>query len=253
MNLSGSDNPAQKLAIQCWSDREQELVAGAEQRRRTEDRGKIHSDFLDAAAGHQRDPIFCWIQLMLRCVLRSPNRRGRKFRERMANKSRVDSAVAVELFFERKDHQRLVDVVAEEPHSSLPPCPELRRDIVHRGNTSPLHLASHSPVEGWGVDDDCEVRFPLVCFADKAAVQAKNFREVAEDFGDADYGEVFRIDDGVATFGPHAFPTYPKERNAAQGYAGGIGPRPGAIDLPQRLNQLRAVHFTRGFAGRDEE
>jgi hypothetical protein len=59
---------------------------------------------------------------------------------------------------------------------------------------------------------------------------------VAEDFGDADYGKIFRVDDGVAAGGAHAVSADAEEfklRFAAM----------------QGFNKLRAVHFPGSFAG----
>ena len=59
---------------------------------------------------------------------------------------------------------------------------------------------------------------------------------MAEDFGDADDGEIFRIDDCVAAGGAHAVSADAEEFElqvvAAQGF-----------------DELRAVHFPGGFAG----
>src|SRR5271166_1710175 len=122
----------------------------------------------------------------------------------MSDEGGVDSAIAVELFFKRKDHERFVDVVAEQADSSLTPCPELRGDIVDGGDAALFHLAGDAPVEGGRVDDDGEVGLALVGFREEMFVEAVDFWQVAEDFGDADYGEVFCVDDRVASGGAHA-------------------------------------------------
>ena len=66
-----------------------------------------------------------------------------------------------------------------------------------------MHLASYAPVEGWGIDDDCEIWAAVVRFANQLMEQAINLGEVAEDFRDANDGEIFGIDDGVAASGAH--------------------------------------------------
>src|SRR5258706_4935028 len=154
----------------------------------------------------------------------------------MANESCVHSTVAVELFFNRKNPQRFVDVLAQQSHSPLPPRPKLRRDIVDHRNASLLHLPSYAPVEGWRVDDDGEVRFALVGFFNQMLVEAVDLRQMAEDFRDADNRKIFRVDDGVAADGAHAFSADTEE----------INPR---IAATQGFNELRAVHFSRSFAG----
>ena len=51
--------------------------------------------------------------MKLRGVVVALDGRVRQVGQGMADEGRVDSAVAVELFFEGKNHQRFVDVVAE--------------------------------------------------------------------------------------------------------------------------------------------
>ena len=96
-----------------------------------------------------------------------------KIGEGMADEGGVDSAIAVELFFEGKNHKSFVDVFAEQAHASLTPCPELRRDVVDDGNAALFHLPRDAPVEGRRVDDDGEVGFALVGFGDQVSVQAE--------------------------------------------------------------------------------
>ncbi len=81
----------------------------------------------------------------------------RQIGERMADEGCVHSTIAVELFLERKDHQRLVDIVAQQTDASLTPRPELRRNVIDRGDAALFHLPGNAPVEGRRVDDDCEV------------------------------------------------------------------------------------------------
>ena len=79
----------------------------------------------------------------------------------MSDEGRVDSPFAIELLLKRKNHQRFIDVVAEQPHPSLSPCPELRRNVINHGNAALLHLPRDSPVERGRVDDDGEIGFAL--------------------------------------------------------------------------------------------
>ena len=73
-------------------------------------------------------------------------------------RSSVHAAIPVELFFKRENHQRLVDVLAQQTDAPLTPGPELRTNVVDDWNTTLLHLASHSPVERRRIDNDGEVR-----------------------------------------------------------------------------------------------
>ncbi len=198
------DQALQKGAIERGRDRQQKFVVGAKLGGRFEDRRQVHAHFFDAAAGHQRDPLFCRIEMKLCGVVVALDGRVRQVGQGMADEGRVDSAVAIELFFEGKNHQRLVDVVAQQAHASLAPRPELRRDVVDHGNAALLHLPRHAPVEGGRVDDDGEIGLALVGFFDQMLEQAVDFWQMAENFGDADDGKIFRVDDGVAAGGAHA-------------------------------------------------
>ena len=91
-----------------------------------EDRRQVHADFFGAAAGHECDPIFCRIEVVLvRRNLRADGGFG-KIREGVADEGRVHAAVAVELFFEGKNDQRFVHIFSQQADASLAPCPELR-------------------------------------------------------------------------------------------------------------------------------
>src|SRR5271165_4662026 len=158
----------------------------------------------------------------------------------MAYEGGIDSAVAVELLFEGEDHERFVDVVAEQADASLAPRPELRGYVVDGGDAALFHLAGYAPVEGRRIDDDGEVGLAVVGFGNEMFVQAVDFREVAEDFGDADYGQVFCVDDGVAPGGAHAVSADAEEFE-------------GRVAAAQGFDELGAIHFTGGFSGGDQD
>ena len=157
----------------------------------------------------------------------------------MPYKRRIHSAIAIELFFERKNHQCLVDILAQQLDASLPPRPELRADIVNNGNPVPPHLSCHPPVERRSVDDHGQCWSLLVCRSNQFFVESENFRKMAENFSDADHRQVLGVDHNLASSGPHAFSASAEEVK-------------GWVTASQRLDQLRAVHFARGFAGGDE-
>src|SRR5580658_9329185 len=121
----------------------------------------------------------------------------------MAYEGGVDSAIAVELFFEGKDDERLVNVVSQQTHASLAPRPELWCDVIDHGDAAFLHLPRHAPVECGRVDDDGEPGLALVGFFDQTLEQAVDLRQMAEDFSDADDRKIFGVDDGVAAGGAH--------------------------------------------------
>src|SRR5271167_3630981 len=103
----------------------------------------------------------------------------------MADESRIHAAVAVKLLFEGKNHQCLVDVLAQQPHPSLPPGPELRANIVDDGNPALAHLPRHSPVESGRIDNDSEVRPAPIGLSDQPVKQPIDSRKMADDLGDA--------------------------------------------------------------------
>src|SRR5579862_6849871 len=125
----------------------------------------------------------------------------------MAHERSVDATFAVKLFFEREDDQRLVDVVADQPDASLPPRPELGRDVIHGWNAALLHLPGHSPVERGGVDDNGEVRLAAVGLFNQVPIKSEDFRKMAENLGDTDDGEIFGVDHGFVARGAHAVAT----------------------------------------------
>src|SRR5579862_2306782 len=122
----------------------------------------------------------------------------------MADEGRVHTAVTVELFFKRKNHQRFGDVIAQQANASLSPRPKLGGNVIGHGNSALVHFAGDAPIESGRVDDDGEVGFAAVSFGDELVKQSPDFREVSEDFGDADDGEVGAVNDGVASRGAHA-------------------------------------------------
>src|SRR5207247_5760179 len=174
----------------------------------------------------------------------------------MANKSRVDPVIAKELLLEGKNNQSFVDVLAQETDSSLPPCPELRRNVIHDWNAAFVHCPRYSPIECRRVNDDGKVGFVLVGFGNQLVKQAPDFWQVRQDFGDADDRQIFRIDDGVASRGAHALTSDPEELHRMCGAgalarelkrSSGVGrtiygslASSGAL---YGLYELRAVHF----------
>ena len=52
-----ADLVLQEHAVECGSDREKKFVSRAELCGGFENDGQVHTDFLDAAAGHESDPV----------------------------------------------------------------------------------------------------------------------------------------------------------------------------------------------------
>src|ERR1700686_5569295 len=185
--------------------------------------------------------------------------RVRQFRQGMADESRVNPALAIKLLLKRKNHQSLVDVVAQQAHASLSPCPELRRHIIDRRNAALLHLTGNPPVERRGIDNDGEIRLALDRFFDQMPLEAENLREMAENLGDADNRKILAVDNSLAAGRPdgisaHAEELKPTLRVSRSFLRGDSRPRlSGGAKLrllslgspPQSFHQLRPVHFPR--------
>jgi hypothetical protein len=93
-------------------------------------------------------------------------------------------------------------------------------------------------------------------------IEPKNLRQMAHNFSDAHHGEVLGVDDDLASGGEHALPARPEEVKLRRWCRGRILAGRDAAELrqswsgslpPQRRNELRAIHFARGFAGGDED
>ena len=73
---------------------------------------------------------------------------------------------------------------------------------------------------------------------------------MTKNLGDADDGQVFSIDNDFASRSTHALPARPEEFKLPGLRGDGALPRPHTST--QSFDELRAIHFTGGFAGRDE-
>ena len=67
--------------------------------------------------------------------------RRRQIGQWMADEGGIHSALTIKLFLEGEDHQRLVDVVAQQADASLTPCPELRSNVVDKQNATLLFIS----------------------------------------------------------------------------------------------------------------
>ena len=126
----------------------------------------------------------------------------------------------------------------------------MRANVVDDWDAALAHLPGDAPVERGRVDDHSEGGPSLVGGADELFVEPKNFRETADDLSDADDGQVFGIDDDVATGGAHALSAGAEEVNLRSMRRDSRPRLSSGAQLrspPQRLDQLRAIHFARGF------
>ncbi len=79
---------------------------------------------------------------------------------------------------------------------------------------------------------------------------------MANNFGNADHREVFRIDDNVAPSSPHSIPASTKKFNVRPRSDSRSRLSSGAElhsqASPQSFDELSPIHFTRGLTSRDE-
>src|SRR4030095_2247048 len=149
----------------------------------------------------------------------------------MTYKHGIHTPIAIEPFFKRKDHQSFADVFFQQPYAPLPPGPKLRAHVIDNGNSPLMHFPRNPPVESGRINHDGEVRFASVGFGDELVKKAPNFRQMVEDFRNADNSEIFGIHKNVASGRTHALPASAKELNRF-------------IMLAQSSHELRTINFT---------
>ena len=148
----------EKRAVECGRHRQQEFVGWAQFLSRLENRRQVHPHFFYATARHDRDPGFGGIESVLGSIVLALDGRTGKISQGMADKARIHATFAVELLLKGENHQRFVDVFAQQANPSLAPRPELRTHVIHDGNGALAHLPGDSPIKSRGIDDDGEVR-----------------------------------------------------------------------------------------------
>jgi hypothetical protein len=163
-----------------------------------------------------------------------------KFSQGVADESRVDVAVAVELFFKGEDDHHSVYALLDPAKAAVLPGPKLRADEVDHGDVEFLQFAGETEVDVGKVDEDGDVGAVLFDGGDEAAVLAVDVRHVPDDLGDAHVGDVFGPDDAVEAGGFHLL--------SAQAEAGEL-----RVASPKFDEELGAVVVAAGFAGREED
>ena len=124
--------------------------------------------------------------------------------ERMADEDRAHRVRVVEAAFERQDAEHEVDRLADRPHASLAPRPDLRAHVLHGRDALRLELPRDAQVEFGRVDADEHVG-PLADQAgDQVATQAQQPRQVPEDLGEPHHRELVGRVPGLATGIDHA-------------------------------------------------
>ncbi len=175
-------------------------------------------DLATAASGQQRDPLAVRLNIVFAGKLGARNARCGQVGQRMSHKLRIDAALAIELLFEREDHQHLAHVFANPLDAPLLPGPQLRADVINDRHIQFVQFARQPQVEVGEVDEDSSVGTAIAGFADhfaKAAIDAGN---VLDHLDDADFGDLASVGQQLASGLAHAVATYAEEL-----YGGPIG------------------------------
>src|SRR6266496_6652020 len=129
------------VGVQRGRNRKQKFELVAQKTGGLQNSRHVHANFFPATARHQRDPLLGRVEVEVLRILLTRDFGPRESCERMPHKFGIDSAIAIELFFERENDEGFVHVVTEKLHAPLPPCPELRANVIDDGDASLLHFA----------------------------------------------------------------------------------------------------------------
>src|SRR5258708_6265590 len=146
----------------------------------------------------------------------------------MADVGNVYSVAAVELAFEREDHDHFADVSLDLLHASWAPGPNLRADEIENRNSKPVELARQAQIEVREVDQDGSVG-PAPCrLFDQAMELLSNMRQVRDHLDQPDHCHFFGVDQQLAAGGAHFFSAHAEEPGSRR-------------KLRKRVDELRAV------------
>src|ERR1700687_2119508 len=161
------------------------------------DYGQVLAQLGGAAAGQDGDEFFVRIEVLLTA-------------ESMAIKRRVHG-IAIEFFFKRKNAQCLREAPAHYAHAPRPPGPELRADVVDVFNATAFEFAGEAQVEAGKIGEDRKGGLAALGLADEATHGANERRQMAEDFGDANDGDLGVVGDDVDAGGTHVRATHAED------------------------------------------
>src|SRR5664280_395570 len=183
---------------------------------------------------------------MFRSKLLPRHLRRRQVGKRMADKLRLNAALAVEALLERENHQHLANVFPHLLDAALLPRPELRADIVNDGHAELVQLARQAQVEFGEVDEHRGVWPSPFGLAHHFAEAAIDERNVLDDLHDADFGDLSRIHQKVATGRAHLVSANAEELQ--------IGRRSLTRELAARsFHELGAIELAGGLSRGDED
>src|SRR5664280_1118161 len=183
---------------------------------------------------------------MFRSKLLPRHLRRRQVGKRMADKLRLNAALAVEALLERENHQHLANIFPHLLDATLLPRPELRADVVNDRYPALVQLARQAQIEIGEVDEHRGVWPSPFGLAHNFAEAAIDERNVLDDLDNADFGDLSRIHQKVATGGAHLVSANAEELQ--------IGRRSLVRELAaQSFHQLRAIKFAGGLSRGDED
>ena len=115
-------------------------------------------DFVGTAAGKQRHDRTRAVEANLAEEALLRLLRSGEVDQRMANELDRHAGIAVEGFFEWKNHQNAIGDALHGPHPVPAPRPELRADVINDRDAEILHRRGQAEIEIREVDDDERLR-----------------------------------------------------------------------------------------------
>ncbi len=147
--------------------------------------------------------------------------------------------VTIDFFFERKDHDHVIDASLHDSHAARAPGPHLRSDEIAHWNCVILQTPRDAQVRSRRIDENCERRFPADGFAREHALHANHGWDFVQHFSDADDGDFVIIRDEFDACLGHSRAAHAKELRA------------GAFAQGDR--EAGRIHIAGSFTGGDQD
>src|SRR5271166_425320 len=154
----------------------------------------------------------------------------------MPNEFGFDAALAIELLLKGEDHQHLANVLPHQLDARLPPCPQLRADVIDHRDSALVQLTREAKIEIRKVDQDSSVRVAAFCLGHHAAKALVDARQVLDDLGQSHHCDLVRVDHEFASGLLHPLAAHAEELQ------GELRRSPGAF-LTKGLDQFGPVKF----------
>ena len=160
--------------------------------------------------------------------------------QRMPNEVGVEAVLPEQIFLERQDDGQTVDSLGHFLQPAGAPGPDLRCDVVEHGDAATSGSLGKTQVESGIVDQDDQVGLELVQQAGHGSENAADEREVAQNLGESQKGEILGAKNGLHPLGPHPGAGDPDET------------QPGIAAL-HLAHEVAAVQIPGGFSRDDED